>query len=252
MKQKTLDVCICTKNRANVINKLVNKIANLYDDMNILVCDDLSKDNTIDTLLDLQAKYPDKVFAWQNEKEGYINCLNFILSKTKSNYICILDDDDIISDNKFKEQIEYLKQHKTVDVVSTMTMFPDRSVLKNSYNDLNNTDITNLLKENESMYKICHFQSCMFRRKCLDLFSKGKYFYEEYSTGRPGEGFLYTLHYNGFKFANIKSTTYVYTYRFLENSMSNTIIPEFANAIDVLDYENKKVYIDLLFKKYNS
>ena len=91
----------------------------------------------------------------------------------------------------------------------------------------------------------------MFRRKCLEKFTGNIYFYDEYNTGRCGDGFLYTLHFLGYKFANIISTIYVYSKGLIKNSLTNTVDPEFANSMDLLDYENKKMFTLEMFNNYN-
>jgi len=250
---KKVDICVCVKDRQNVIENTLNNILNQkFDDFRILCCDGLSKDMTMNKVYDMQGKTDNKVIAWQTEKEGYVNTHNFILSKTDAEYICFIDSDDIVDANKLEEQVKYLDSHPDVDVVSSTTIFPNKKVLINTVVELNDEQISKSLKEGNSILGLCHFQSCMFRRKCLEKFKNGIYFYPEYEEGICGQGFLYTLHFLGYKFANIISTIYLYTRGVLKNSMSNTSKPNFANAIDTLSYEKKMEYIEELFNTYNT
>jgi len=250
---KKVNVCVCVKNRQAAVKASLDCLLKMKgDDYVILACDDKSTDDTINTLLDYQYANPGKVVAWQNEEEGYVNCHNFILGKTDAEYICFVDSDDFVDEKKIEEQVKFLDEHPDVDVVSSCVMFPDKKVLANSFVELKDEQITDALKKGIPMATICHFQSCMFRRKCLDDFKKGKYFYDEYNDGRCGEGFLYALHYNGHKFANIISTVYVYTKGIMQDSMTNKITPEFANTIDMIDYDTRKNVFTELMESHNA
>ena len=252
MDKKKVDICICVKNREGLIDKTIDQLMRqTMKDFNILLCDDLSIDHTMDKMLEYQDKYPGIVYAWQTDKEGYINVHNFILSKTVSDYVCVIDVDDLIDKVKIEVQYKYLESHPEIDVLSSSTMFPEQKVLPNTLIELEHYDIEDYLKNGYSMTTICFFESCMFRRKCLESFSKGIYFYDEFVGGRAGEGFLYTLFFNGYKFANINTTTYLYTYKILPDSLSNIMIPVYAEHLDKLTYKGKKAKILNLFKKYN-
>lgn len=249
---KKVTICICVKNRQNAIQKTLDTVLKQdFDDYNILVCDGHSGDMTMNRVFDYQQNTNNKVVAWQTEKEGYVNSHNFILSKVDSEYICFIDSDDIIESNKLSEQVKYLDSHPEVDIVSTSTILPEKKILVNSFAELNDEQIFNFVKAGNSILSICHPQSCMFRKSCLEKFNNGIYFYPEYEEGLCGQGFLYTLHFLGYKFANITSTIYFYTRGVLKDSMSNNLTPNFANAIDTLSYEKKKEYIEELFNVYN-
>ena len=250
---KKVDICVCVKNRQSIIEQTLNNILNQnFDDFRILCCDGKSNDMTMNKIFDLQEQTDGKVIAYETEKEGYVNSHNYILSQTDAEYICFIDSDDIVDVNKLEEQVKFLDTHPDVDVVSSTTILPNKKVLVNSMVDLNDNQITEYLKNGHSILELCHFESCMFRRKCLEKFINKIYFYPEYEDGLLGQGFLYTLHFLGYKFANIISTVYVYTRGLIKDSMSNKIIPQFANAIDTLSYEKKQEYITELFSAYNS
>lgn len=249
---KKVDVCICVKDRQAIVKTTVDSILEQdTDNYRVLLCDDMSSDMTMNTLLEYQNANPGKVLAWQNKDKGYVNCHNFILSKTDAEYICFIGSDDFVDGSKISAQSKFLDEHPDVDVVSSCVMFPDKRVLSNSFVELNNEQITEALKNGHPMCTICHFESVMFRRKCLEKFTSEKYFFDEYNTGRCGEGFLYTLHFLGYKFANIISTVYVYTQGIIQDSMTNKIVPEFANLIDMQEYDMKKTAIMELFNNYN-
>lgn len=248
---KKVNICMCVYNRQEIVkNSLDNILKQKYKDYDIFVCDGKSIDNTMDELINYQ-NINNNIFAYQTKEIGYINTHNLILSKTNSEYICFIDSDDLVDANKLEEQVKYLDSHPDIDIVSSSVMLYDKKILPNTFVELNNDQITEYLKAGNPMLGLCHFQSCMFRRKCLEKFTNNIYFYPEYEDGLCGEGFLYTLHFLGYKFANITSTIYVYTRGLLKDSMSNNKKQEFASAIDNLSYDMKKQYIMELFNNYN-
>jgi len=249
-----VNVCVCLKNRKPLMETTFHSlVVQTYDNYKVLGCDGLSQDDSMTDLYYTQVGTNGKVVAWQTESEGYVNTHNFILSKIDDDceYICFVESDDVVDENKLLYQTEFLDLHPDVDVVSSCVVFSDKKVLVNTYVELNDEQITEGLKKGIPMSTICHFPSCMFRRRVLEKFINSKYFYDEYDSGMCGEGFLYTLHFLGYKFANIPTTIYLYRRGLDPNSMSNTMVPEFANAIDSLLYENKREYIMELFNKYN-
>jgi len=249
-----VNICVCVKNRQRFLETVFHSlVTQTYEDLKILGCDGISQDDTMSELFYIQQGTHEKVIAWHTEEEGYVNTHNFILSKIDDDceYVGFVESDDLVDENKVKYQVEYLEAHPEVDVVSSCVVFSDKKILINTYMELNDDQITEGLKKGIPMSTICHFPSCIFRRKVLEKFINGKYFYDEYDNGMCGEGFLYTLHFLGYKFANIPTTIYLYRRGLDPNSMSNTMVPEFANAIDSLLYENKREYIMELFNKYN-
>ena len=247
-----VNVCMIAKNRENAITVTIKSLLEQsFDDFKVLACDGMSQDKTMNVLFDMQNSSNGKLLAYQTPKEGYINSLNHILSKVDSDYFCFIDSDDFISKNKLEEQVKFLEENPDVDVVSSAMMLSDKRILANSIVNLSNEQIDTYLKTNAPINTVCHFQSCLFRRRVLEKFNSRKFFYDEYNTGRAGDGFLYTLYFLGYKFANINNVFYIYSKGVLENSMSKNIEPEFANNIDSLSFENKKKEILNLFNKYN-
>lgn len=256
LKPRKIDICLCAKNRNSIINIVLKKIESITKDLdcNIILVDGFSKDGTSANLYDFKRDHEDNCIIKQiKDEESYIEAYNLAMSLTSSEYVCWLDSDDLCDDNKLKIQSQYLDEHPDVDIVSTSTYFSKSEAIGNTLIDFDNKELTSTLKNGTPMLSLCHFQSVMFRRSCLDIFKNGVYFFPEYVGGFAGEGFLYVLHFIGKKkFANISNTYYIYNRGILENSLTNTIEPLYANSVNELPYNDKKVEITRLFKKYNS
>lgn len=252
MDKKKVDICMCIYNSNEYLERIINNIyGQTFSDFNLIISDSAPNANLIEFIMSLK-KEKNNVFYFQSLTPGYINNLNNALINSVSDYICFVDPDDYISENKLEEQVKYLDSHKDVDIVSCMTFLSSNMALANTCADLNHENISNFIDSNSgTMKEICHFQSCMIRRSCLEKFINKKFFFDEYEGGLAGEGFLYTLYYLGYKFGNTTKSIYFYLYKENNNGLSKRLDPLFAKEIDKLDSETRKEEILNLFNKYN-
>lgn len=255
LKKRKVDICLCGKNCAHVLNNALDTIRKMMTtvDCNVILVDGRSSDNTPQMMVDFRQEDTSKVLVLQTEENStYIDAYNLALNNTVSDYIAWLDADDICDENRLKIQADYLDNNKDVSVVTSSVYLPNKQMIINTLTNFNDEQMTNLLENNQlHMFEMCHFQSAMFRRKCLTKFKNGKYFFDEYAGGRGGEGFLYMLHFLGYKFANITDTYYVYTMFMNPVSLSNNLDPLFAKAIDEMPYEDRKKALMKIYRKNN-
>ncbi len=254
LKPRKIDICICAKNRSETIALVLEKIEKMIAklDCNVILVDGFSIDYTAEQSLTFFKEDNGRSIIKQIKgDQTYIDAYNLAMSLTVSEYVAWIDSDDLCDENRLKIQSEYLDEHKDVDVVSCSVYFNKTEAIGNSLIEFNNEQMTSALRNGTPMLALCHFQSAMFRRKCLDIFKNNTYFYPEYIGGFAGEGFMYTLHFKGKKFANLNNTYYIYNRGILENSMSNFIEPVYANTVNELSYDDKKKEIMRLLRKYN-
>lgn len=255
LKARKIDICICVKNNLPVIESLFSlidkMIANL--DCNIILVDGNSTDGSIINIIDFYYRHESTCRFRQikQDNSSYIEAYNVALANTKSEYICWMDSDDLCDEKRLKVLSEYLDTHEDVDVVSCSTYLPNKRAITNTLVNANNEQISNALANGINMKELCHFQSCMFRRSCLNKFKNDKYFYPEFIGGYAGEGFLYLLHFNGYKFANTVDTYYVYTKGMVPTSLTNTLQPLYDEELSKMSYDEKKKELMKLFRKYN-
>jgi len=252
---KKVDICVCIKNRGKLIQNIINNSEKQsFKDFNLIICDGFSEDNTPLELINL-AKLNKNIKVCQvNKGDTYVDAHNLALQNTVSDYICWFDSDDIIMPNKIEEQVKFLDEHKDVDIVTTGVVFSmhDNVVaMPNSLMSLTHEDIEKLMEDGSSLNNICHFQTAMFRRECLDKFKHNKYFYDEYNEGRCGEGFLLTLLYLGYKFATLGEVMYMHSLDFAGMTAENDGKEIFADEINTKTPGRRKQAIMKLFNKYN-
>lgn len=138
-------------------------LASTYQDFEILITDDMSKDSTVNILKEYEAKHPDKIHVFQNEKNmGYI--LNFLtgICRTTSEYIMLCDQDDVWKPDKIEKTLNRLKKiEEKYGKTVPNAVFSDAVVVDQNLNTINqsffesghlkplNTDLSHILMENK-------------------------------------------------------------------------------------------------------
>lgn len=160
----TVTVVMSTYNGEKYVAEQIDSIlASTYQDFEIMISDDGSKDATLSIIKEYEAKMPDKIHVNQNERNlGYI--LNFLqgICKTSSDYIMFCDQDDVWKPNKIEITLNKLKQIEAKSGKDLpISVFTDAivvnqklDVIQNSFfqaGHLNpyNTDLSHMLMENK-------------------------------------------------------------------------------------------------------
>lgn len=109
-----LSVIIPTYNREGLIQFTLNSLLSQLHpgvQLQVLVIDDGSTDNTIDLI---KSKYPE-VTLLKNAGKGSPAARNTGLAAATGKYITYLDSDDLIGENFFAAKVAYLEQHSDTD-----------------------------------------------------------------------------------------------------------------------------------------
>ena len=100
--------------------------AQTFQDFEIILCDDGSKDNTYEVALE-NAQLHKNIVLLRNDKNLGLNAtLNKCLEVSQGEYIARMDGDDISLPTRFEKQIKFLKEHPDLSLVSCpMIMFDE-------------------------------------------------------------------------------------------------------------------------------
>lgn len=126
-----VSVCIPVYNGGKYLNEAINSLLNqTYEDFEIILVDDSSTDNSIEII----QSYKDKrIHLYKNEKnQGIAYTRNRAIDLANSEYIALLDDDDIAVPYRLEHEVKFLDDNKDIDVVGGHL----RRIDKNG-NDLN-------------------------------------------------------------------------------------------------------------------
>ena len=108
-----------TYNRAYIIETLYRSLQRqTFQDFEIILCDDGSKDDTYAVALENQRQH-DNIVLLRNEQNLGLNAtLNKCLAAAKGEYIARMDGDDISLPTRFEKQVAFLDEHPEFAVVS--------------------------------------------------------------------------------------------------------------------------------------
>lgn len=81
-----------------------------YKDLEIVLVDDCSKDNSAEIIAQYTAKYPNIVYHKQEKNQGAAVARNTALNLAKGRYVAFLDSDDLWCKNKLEKQLAFMKQ----------------------------------------------------------------------------------------------------------------------------------------------
>lgn len=107
----------CAETVASSIDSILNQT---YDDIELVICNDCSKDNTVEIVKSYVDRYPNKIIFIQNEKNMKLPySLNHCLKYATGKYIARMDGDDYSYPDRIEKQVNYLREHPEVDLVGT-------------------------------------------------------------------------------------------------------------------------------------
>lgn len=115
-------------NESKVIDKAIKSILNqTYTNWELIICNDCSIDNTKEIVLEYCEK--DKRIKIINNKKnlGLAASLNRCLKYASGEYIARQDADDISLPNRLEEQVNFLKQNSTYDLVASQVNLCDKN-----------------------------------------------------------------------------------------------------------------------------
>jgi len=111
-----VSVIITTYNNKNGVKEAIDSVlSQTYKDIEIIVVDDGSIDDTEDFLKDYIQKR--KIIFKRQENKGVSSARNVGFQLSKGEYINFLDGDDTLNPEKIKAQVEFLKNHPDISVV---------------------------------------------------------------------------------------------------------------------------------------
>ena len=104
---------------AESIDSLINQSIGFEENIELVIVDDGSPDNSKEIALKYQEKYPNNIKVFSKSNGGQASAFNFGLKHLNGKYVSFLDSDDRISSNAFEEAYHFLEKYEDeVDIVS--------------------------------------------------------------------------------------------------------------------------------------
>ncbi len=127
--QPLVSVCIPSYNHAQYLPYCIESIlAQTYPNIEIIIVDDNSKDDSLAVAQSYANQYPDKVAVYTHpnrENRGISNTVNYAFSLSKGKYWSGLPSDDALKPHKIAKQVEFLEANRQLGFVYCYASFMD-------------------------------------------------------------------------------------------------------------------------------
>ena len=111
--KKLVSVILSTFNSSETISTSLESIlSQTYKNIELLVVDDCSTDNTYEILNDYKKNYSQIKLFKNTENIGLTRSLNFLIDKSKGEFIARQDSDDISNLDRIKKQLKFIHAYK--------------------------------------------------------------------------------------------------------------------------------------------
>lgn len=103
-------------NGEKYIGKAIESIlCQTYDNFELVIVEDASTDKTLDII----KEYSDEriVLIQNSENKGIAFSTNLGIDQSHGKYIALLDDDDMATPERLEWQLEYMEEHKEIDIL---------------------------------------------------------------------------------------------------------------------------------------
>ncbi len=152
---KKISVIIPVYNTEKYLRRCFDSvIAQDYKNLEIVIINDGSEDNSEQIINEYKNKYPELISYYKKENSGVADTRNFGIEKAKGDYIMFLDSDDYIDKALLKTLEEYVNKNidlikfklqrvneegKTLEIVSGATF--EKTTGEDGFNKLYSTDV---------------------------------------------------------------------------------------------------------------
>lgn len=115
----------CAPTLREALDSLLNQT---YQGFKVILCDDGSKDNTVEIAESYVSKYPGRFILLKNKHNMGLNyTLNHCLEYADTEYCARMDGDDISLPERFEKELEVLDSNPDIAIVSTPMIYFDEN-----------------------------------------------------------------------------------------------------------------------------
>ncbi|MBE6499001.1 MAG: glycosyltransferase [Methanobrevibacter thaueri] len=153
------------------IDSVINQSIGFEENIQLILVDDGSTDNSKEICLQYQKTYPDNIEVISQENSGQASARNNGIKHVKGEYVNFLDSDDCISENAFEDVYEFFQDHDSeIDLVAIPMKFFGRKTSSHMLNPkFSETRVVDLVEEPN--YPQLSSSSAFFKKDVLKKYT---------------------------------------------------------------------------------
>lgn len=137
-----VSIIVPVYNVENYIEKCLDSLINqTLKDIEIIIVNDGSKDNTLDKAIALRNQFPGSIVVVDKENGGYGSTINESIKLAKGKYYKLLDGDDWFKTENLIKFIDFLRTCDADIVISPYCRVSDKEILFDNHQEIGNTTI---------------------------------------------------------------------------------------------------------------
>lgn len=159
---------------------LLSLVNQTLQDIEILVVNDGSKDQSQQIIGRFQQEYPNKIFGFIKENGGLSDARNFGIDRAKGQYLGFVDSDDYVSETMFEEMYDLAEKHNAEMTICNLQKVDENGNITQKLTQLPNFPDKIILENNLSVFSDISYFACnkLFKRELFQnkRFKKGIHF----------------------------------------------------------------------------
>lgn len=176
-----VSVIVPVYNVENYLEKCLDSLVKQsLSDIEIIVVNDGSKDNSEKIIKEFAQKYPEKIKAFTKENGGLSDARNFGIDRAAGDYIGFVDSDDYVTENMFEEMLLLAEKHHAKMVICNIQKVDENGKIVQKLTQLPDMPEKIALEHNFSVFSDISYFACnkLFKKELFNQkrFKKGVHF----------------------------------------------------------------------------
>lgn len=153
---------------------LLSLVDQTLKEIEILVINDGSKDNSQQIIDDFQEKYPGKIFGFIKENGGLSDARNFGIDRARGQYLGFVDSDDYVSETMFEELYSLAEKHQAEMAICNLQKVDEEGNVTQKLTQLPGFPEKIVLEDHLSVFSDISYFACnkLFKK---DLFNEKRF-----------------------------------------------------------------------------
>ncbi|WP_415329251.1 glycosyltransferase [Chryseobacterium sp. MMS23-Vi53] len=176
-----VSIIIPVYNVENYLAKCLNSLINqTHQNIEILVVNDGSKDNSEQIIQDYAQKYPEKIKPFHKENGGLSDARNFGIDRATGDYLGFVDSDDYVTPTMFEEMVNLAEKYDSKMVICNIQKVDQNGNVTQKLTQIPNMPEKIDLDKNFSVFSDLSYFACnkLFKKELFNekRFKKGVHF----------------------------------------------------------------------------